>query len=246
MSELPVPDLVPSGKPPAPDMPKVDISKLQSKYPELLGDNGNLQHGIGWQRRPDSEGGACFLVTKWSVMGGFKVLERFPLTETGWADAWSRLVELDRGAAKTIIRRLAEREAARNAAVSGAVLPKAPPRFPSSVETRRRILQAIAPECIAFFLENLRGCLDHVSWHKVTDQLAQGVLSFQPWIPICPTNMPYETAELRQGDSSDVLPIRSGHRRVHVAGDPAPFKVLDPPAKRIEGFGRQLLVIHGR
>jgi len=53
-------------------------------------------------------------------------------------------VELDRAAAKTIIRRLAEREAARNAPVSGAVLPKAPPRFPSSVETRRRILQAIA------------------------------------------------------------------------------------------------------
>src|SRR5258706_12317700 len=90
MSELPVPDLVPSGKPPAPDMPKVDISKLQSKYPELLGDNGNLQHGIGWERRPDSEGGACFLVPKWAVVGGSKVLERFPRTESGWAVAGSR------------------------------------------------------------------------------------------------------------------------------------------------------------
>lgn len=140
MSDVGVPVFfVPSGKLPAPEMPRVDVAKLQSKYPELLADNGSLRHGIGRQRRRDSEGGACFLVSKWGGLGGSKVLERFPLTETGWLNAWSRLVELDREAAESIIRRLAER-----AAVTGAVLPKAPPRFPSSVETRRRILQAIA------------------------------------------------------------------------------------------------------
>src|SRR5258706_2630346 len=147
MSELPVPDLVPSGQPPAPDMPKVDISKLQGKYPELLADNGSLQHGIGWQRRPDSEGGACFLVTKWSVMGGSKVLERFPLTETGWADAWSRPVELDRGAAKNIIRRVPERQAAKKPPLDGAVLTETPPTVPAAAPTPRLMTPSIAAQC---------------------------------------------------------------------------------------------------
>jgi hypothetical protein len=129
----------------APKMPTIDVSKLGGRYPVLFADNGGiLRHCIGWQRSAESPDGACFFVGKTSVItGGAKVLERFPLTEAGWADAWRRLVELDRSAAEAIIRRLANIEAARTA-MSGAVLPKAPPRFPSSVQTRRQILQAIA------------------------------------------------------------------------------------------------------
>jgi hypothetical protein len=84
------------------------------------------------------------VVAKMNFFGDPRVLERFPLTETGWAMAWSRLAELDQAAAQAIVRWLAVQEQASAAAVSGTVLPKAPPRFPSSVETRRRILQAIA------------------------------------------------------------------------------------------------------
>jgi hypothetical protein len=113
-------------------MPVIDVSKLTGKYPVLLADYGNLPHGIGWQRHPESPHGACFLIAKNSLLGGPKVLERFPLTETGWAKAWLRLLELDRDAAQTIIRRLEEREAARSNAVSGTVLPKRLSRVPSN------------------------------------------------------------------------------------------------------------------
>ena len=123
-------------------MPQVDPSKLTSKQPILLADShASLSHGVGWQRQPGSAGGADFIVYKTSLVAGVKVVERYPLTERGWVSAWTGLVRRDPASARSILSRLAARKAA---AVTGAVLPKAPPRFPSSPETRRRILQAIA------------------------------------------------------------------------------------------------------
>jgi hypothetical protein len=75
-------------------MPTVDVAKLKGRYPVLLADSGgSLKHGIGRQRQPDSKDGACFVVAKTNLMGDPTVLERIPLTEVGWATAWSRFVD---------------------------------------------------------------------------------------------------------------------------------------------------------
>jgi hypothetical protein len=124
-----------------PDMPVIDPATL-TKYPKLLADVGNMRYGVAWQRWTGFQDGACFALTKLSDFSGIKVVERFPLTEQGWAETWAALVARDRGSAQVILRVLAER-AALSQAVSGTILKKAP-RFPSSAATRRQILDAIA------------------------------------------------------------------------------------------------------
>jgi len=87
----------------------VDRRKL-SRYPLLWVDSGELRHGIGWQRRPASEGGACFALVRLSDLVGIKAIERFPLTEDGWARAWRSLVQRDPASAQAILRILARRD----------------------------------------------------------------------------------------------------------------------------------------
>jgi hypothetical protein len=55
--------------------------------------------------------GPCFVVARISVMDTIKVLERFPFTEDGWAQAWAALVRLDEGAAGAVRDRLAASKA---------------------------------------------------------------------------------------------------------------------------------------
>lgn len=73
-----------------------------------------------------------------------KVLERFPLTESGWADAWSSLVKRDPVSAQAILQGLADRDLAGSLAHRASVLQGPPARFPSSLRKRRAILEAIA------------------------------------------------------------------------------------------------------
>ena len=94
----------------APAVPDVDPAALKHRDPVLLADNGSLSHGVGWQRQRGS-GGARFVVCKISFMGTIRVIERYPLTEEGWASAWSSLVRMDPGAARAILARLAARNA---------------------------------------------------------------------------------------------------------------------------------------
>jgi hypothetical protein len=55
------------------------------------------RHGLGWQQ-PKNER-PCYVLLRANAMGGVKVLERYPLTENGWARAWAALIKLDRAAA---------------------------------------------------------------------------------------------------------------------------------------------------
>jgi anti-sigma factor RsiW len=47
-----------------------------------------LPRMIGWQWKPASKGGPAFVLIKRGAMGSPKVVERFPLTQEGWARAW--------------------------------------------------------------------------------------------------------------------------------------------------------------
>lgn len=126
-----------------PDMPDVDMGKL-GRTPTLFVDSTRLQHTLGWQRSAGGDG-PCVTVCRLNGMS-VKVIERFPLTEAGWALAWTSLVNRDAVSAEALLEILAAKAAAREAAASGgAVLaPPPPPRFPSSAVTRRNILNQIA------------------------------------------------------------------------------------------------------
>jgi hypothetical protein len=91
-----------------PAMPVVPSSELYRGSPHLLVQFGQ-RHSIGWQDARKS--GSCFVVVRISVLDSVKVLERFPLTEDGWAQAWRALAKLDKNAAKAVVTSLAARAA---------------------------------------------------------------------------------------------------------------------------------------
>jgi hypothetical protein len=53
---------------------------------------GGLPRMIGWQWKPASKGGPAFVLLKPGALGSPKVVERFPLTQEGWASAWRAYV----------------------------------------------------------------------------------------------------------------------------------------------------------
>jgi hypothetical protein len=91
----------------APPMPVV--------LPDTLWRSANLvyvpggRHTIGWQDARKE--GPSFVVARTSVMGE-KILERFPLTEDGWVQAWFALVRLDASAAEAVAGELEKKKAA--------------------------------------------------------------------------------------------------------------------------------------
>jgi hypothetical protein len=55
---------------------------------------------LGWHdTRKD---GPCFVVARLTALDSIKVLDRFPLTDDGWARTWAALVKLDAGAAQEV------------------------------------------------------------------------------------------------------------------------------------------------
>jgi uncharacterized protein YbjQ (UPF0145 family) len=92
-------------------MPAMPVIREHEKHP---GVPHPLMHGsprvIGWEINPPATGGPQFVIIALGVMGGLKVLERFPLTEDGWRDAW-RSLSTDPRAAATAKAVLAERAA---------------------------------------------------------------------------------------------------------------------------------------
>jgi hypothetical protein len=90
-----------------PAMPVIRPSERSSNpYPVLEG----LSHTIGWQFRPERRGGSVFVLMGRGALGVQKTLERFPLTEVGWAKVWQALTQADPAAAGKIWVRLQERE----------------------------------------------------------------------------------------------------------------------------------------
>lgn len=74
-----------------------------------------LRRTLGWQWQPDEKGGPAFVVIGRSALGGYKVLERYPLTEDGWQHAWTSLSAADAAAAQKVAAALAGRKAAQAA-----------------------------------------------------------------------------------------------------------------------------------
>jgi hypothetical protein len=85
-------------------MPVPPPDKLWRNTPYYLVDDGDLRHAIGWQ---DSKKGPCFVVARRGFLAD-KVLDRFPLTPEGWAQAWAALAGLDAQAAQAVATKLGE------------------------------------------------------------------------------------------------------------------------------------------
>jgi hypothetical protein len=93
----------------APPMPVVRDTLWRS--PNLIPVVGQ-RYTLGWQDAKKE--GPCFMVARTGVMGD-KVLDRFPLTEDGWARAWAALVKLDAVAAQAVAKTIGEWRAAQAA-----------------------------------------------------------------------------------------------------------------------------------
>ncbi len=92
----------------APPMPVIR-PLWRDSIPYLLVDRGQ-RYSLGWQ--DTRKHGSCFVVVRFGGMPAQKVLDRFPLTEDGWANAWAALVELDAAAAKAVLAALDKRAGA--------------------------------------------------------------------------------------------------------------------------------------
>ncbi len=107
-------DLLPA----LPSMPIVAPDDVYRGAPYVL--LQSLRHCVGWQ--DIGKTGPSFVVTTRRPGGGLKVLQRFPLSERGWAEAWQALSRIDASAAAAVAVRLAELEAGRRAAEALAAL----------------------------------------------------------------------------------------------------------------------------
>ena len=110
-----------------PDLPRVahESVAVQAKVPPMpvasrdtLWRSPNLipvsgqRYTLGWQDAKKE--GPCFIVARTGAMGD-KILDRFPLTEDGWARAWAALVKLDAVAAQAVAKTIGEWQAAQAA-----------------------------------------------------------------------------------------------------------------------------------
>ncbi len=104
-----------------PAMPVIRSSErfIGRPYPLLDG----LTPVIGWQGRPEAKGGSVFVIMSRAMLGPYKVVERFPLTEEGWAEAWKALVKLSPAASGKIQATLTARIAEDRALQRGFVPP---------------------------------------------------------------------------------------------------------------------------
>jgi hypothetical protein len=86
-----------------PAMPVISSSEqvLGGAYPLLDG----ISPTVGWEFRSEAKGGPGFVILRRTGLGGLKVVERFPLTEHGWARAWQSLVTKNPAVAPQVLPR---------------------------------------------------------------------------------------------------------------------------------------------
>jgi Short C-terminal domain len=80
-----------------PPSPVIRPGERWSGIPFLLA--RGTKHSLGWQYWPEDDGGPSYVIARLPVFGGEKILERYPLTEDGWAAAWRALEKIDLPAA---------------------------------------------------------------------------------------------------------------------------------------------------
>jgi hypothetical protein len=111
-------DLATTGRASAPDLtmvparPRIEPREMSTGGPVVLGmqsAEAGWKHTLGWEDRPERRGGPCFIIVKATFTGSFRVIERFPLTDAGWRQAWKALVGLDRDSAAKALEALADR-----------------------------------------------------------------------------------------------------------------------------------------
>ena len=109
----------PADVPAMPGIPHGEQGSSRSG-PRILAPAGG-KYFIGWQPRGDRDGGASFVVVRYTVLDQPKVTQQFPLTEDGWRQAWQALVAADAAAAGKARAMLAEQasHARADAALAG-------------------------------------------------------------------------------------------------------------------------------
>jgi Short C-terminal domain len=91
-----------------PAMPVILPSEQVPDAPYPLLDGLSLT--LGWEFRPGQRR-AAFVILRRTALGSQKVVDRFSLTEDGWAKAWQSLVRQNPSAVPQILARLGAREA---------------------------------------------------------------------------------------------------------------------------------------
>ena len=88
---------------------------------------GGTSYTLGWQSWPEEQGGPGFVILRRSALGTQKIVDRYPLTDEGWQQAWRELTSLDSPVAKRIRGVLARRtEAATPGQQRAAEMPNYP------------------------------------------------------------------------------------------------------------------------
>lgn len=90
-----------------PPAPGVRPEEIWPGVPNVLLDAE--RYTIGWQGWPEKKGGASYVTVRRSPMGALKIVERYPLTDAGWAQAWRAFAQLDPAAAAKVLPVLARR-----------------------------------------------------------------------------------------------------------------------------------------
>jgi len=90
-----------------PAAPVVKPGEIWFDTPNVLIDGG--RYSIGWQRWPEKKGGPGYVTVRRSALGSFKIVERYPLTDEGWRQAWLAFAKLDSAMAEKVLPVLAHR-----------------------------------------------------------------------------------------------------------------------------------------
>jgi Short C-terminal domain len=90
-----------------PAAPVVKPDEIWLDIPNLLVDGG--RYSIGWQGSREEKGAPAFVTVRRSALGMLKIVERYPLTEKGWRQAWRAFAELDSAMAEKALSALAHR-----------------------------------------------------------------------------------------------------------------------------------------
>lgn len=96
-----------------PEAPDPVPEEMWSGTPNVVRDGE--RYAIGWQRFAADKGGPAYVTARRGILGGRRVLERYPLTDDGWARAWAAFARRDPATAEKTRAVLATRRAARRA-----------------------------------------------------------------------------------------------------------------------------------
>lgn len=83
-----------------PAAPVVKPEELWLDAPKVLVDGG--RYAVGWQRWPEKKGGPSYVTVRRSALGTLKVVERYPLTDEGWTQAWHAFVKFEPAMAEKV------------------------------------------------------------------------------------------------------------------------------------------------